>query len=194
LILTTTLATFGFLLLSGLPANSVYPIGPLAVALIGFGTAGTMFAGTVGASSGVVDAEQGLAGGLVNMSRQIGAAIGAAVLLAIAESGQKVPGATTSISGDRDALRIAAVLALVAAVVAWHGIDRSADRRRRLRAPSGAVHRTSGFHEARDFVPAARLTSTNGFRDHAGTGRTPPRPVSSGLPATDIPPSTTRTE
>ncbi len=125
LVLTTLLATVGFLLLSGLPASSVYPIGPLAVALIGFGTAGTMFASTVGASSGVADSEQGMAGGLVNMSRQIGAAIGAAVLLAVAESGLKVSGATTSISGDRNALRVAAVLALVAAFVAWRGIERS---------------------------------------------------------------------
>jgi EmrB/QacA subfamily drug resistance transporter len=123
LMLTTTLATLGFLILSRLPETSDYPVVLLAVALIGFGTAGTMFASTVGASTGVIDTEQGLAGGLVNTSRQIGAAIGAAALLAVAEGGQKVLGVTTAISGDRHAMFAAAVVALTAAVVAWRGIE-----------------------------------------------------------------------
>src|SRR5207244_2365933 len=83
LLITTTVATMGFLILSRIPATGDYPVVLPAIALIGFGSAGTMFASTVGASTGVIDAEQGLAGGLVNTSRQIGAAIGAAALLAV---------------------------------------------------------------------------------------------------------------
>jgi EmrB/QacA subfamily drug resistance transporter len=121
LMLTTAMATVGFLILSQLPTTSDYPIVLLAVTLIGFGTAGTMFATTVGASTGVIDTEQGVAGGLVNTSRQVGAAIGAAVLLAVAEGVQKASGATT-ISGDRIAMLAAALVALTAAIVAWRGI------------------------------------------------------------------------
>jgi MFS family permease len=123
LMLTTAMATVGLLILSQLPTTSDYPIVLLAVTLIGFGTAGTMFASTVGASTGVIDTEQGVAGGLVNTSRQVGAAIGAAVLLAVAEGVQKASGVTTSISGDRNAMLGAALVALTAAIVAWRGIE-----------------------------------------------------------------------
>jgi EmrB/QacA subfamily drug resistance transporter len=142
LMLTTTMATFGFLILSRLPATSDYPVVLLAIALIGFGTAGTMFASTVGASTGVIQTEQGLAGGLLNTSRQIGAAIGAAVLLAVAEGGgQKVSGVTASISGDRHAMLAAALVALTAAVVAWRGIEAPHRGRNVLDPCAGAVER-----------------------------------------------------
>ena len=53
--------------------------------LIGFGTAGTALGSTVLASRGMADADQGLVGGMINTSRQIGAAVGAALLPAVAE-------------------------------------------------------------------------------------------------------------
>ena len=123
LMVTTTLATMGFLILSRISATGDYPVVLLAIALIGLGSAGTMFASTVGASTGVIDAEQGLAGGLVNTSRQIGAAIGAAALLAVTEGGQGVSRTTSSIPADRHAMLVAALVALTAAFVAWRGID-----------------------------------------------------------------------
>ena len=123
LMLTTAMATLGFLILSQLPTTSNYPIVLLAISLVGFGSAGTMFAGTVGASTRVTDSEQGVAGGLVNTSRQVGAAIGAALLLAVAEGVQRVSGATPSISGDRNAMLGAALVALTAVIVAWRGIE-----------------------------------------------------------------------
>jgi MFS family permease len=58
LMLTMAMATLGFLILSQLPTTSDYPIVLLAVSLIGFGTAGTMFASTVGASTRVIDTER----------------------------------------------------------------------------------------------------------------------------------------
>jgi EmrB/QacA subfamily drug resistance transporter len=141
LMLTTTMATLGFLILSRLTTTGDYPVVLLAVALIGFGTAGTMFASTVGASTGVIDTEQGRAGGLVNTSRQVGAAIGAAVLLAVAEGGRKVSGVTTSISGDRHAMLAAALVALTAAFVAWRGIEAPHRGRKVLDPCAGAVQR-----------------------------------------------------
>jgi MFS family permease len=141
LMLTTTTATLGFLILSRLPTTSDYPVVLLAVAAIGFGTAGTMFASTVGASNGVIDTEQGLAGGLVNTSRQIGAAIGAAGLLAVTEGGQKVSGVTTSISGDRHAMLAAALVALTAAFVAWRGVEAPHRGRNALDPCAGAEER-----------------------------------------------------
>jgi predicted MFS family arabinose efflux permease len=144
LMLTTTMATLGFLILSRLSTTGDYPVVLLAIALIGFGTAGSMFASTVGASTGVMQTEQGLAGGLVNTSRQIGAAIGAAVLLAVAEGGRRVSG-LTSISGDRHAMLAAALAALTAAIVAWRGIDAVRDGRRASpRACSGRVTPAAG--------------------------------------------------
>jgi len=122
LMLTATMTTFGLLLLAVATAVATYPIMLAAISLVGFGTAGTVFAATVGASNGVKDAEQGLAGGLVNMSRQIGAALGAAVLLAVAEMGSRGSGVLTSISADRAALLAAAAVALLAVLVAWLGV------------------------------------------------------------------------
>ena len=51
--------------------------------LVGFGTAGLAFAAMVTASGGVSNDNQGLVGGVINNSRQIGAAIGATLLPAV---------------------------------------------------------------------------------------------------------------
>jgi len=57
------------------------------VVLIGFsGRWGTVFGTTVMAASGMAQADQGLVGGVVNTTRQVGAAIGVAVLVAIARA------------------------------------------------------------------------------------------------------------
>ncbi|HUY55640.1 MAG TPA: MFS transporter [Candidatus Nanopelagicaceae bacterium] len=141
LMLTATTTGLGLLMLAGATAVGTYPIMLAAVSLVGFGTAGTIFAATVGASNGVSDAAQGLAGGLLNMSRQIGAAIGAAVLLSLAEMGPRASGVITSVAGDREAMLAAAAVALVAVLVAGFGVRMSLSRpgrRRPSRHPIGA--------------------------------------------------------
>ncbi|MGH3204219.1 MAG: MFS transporter [Streptosporangiaceae bacterium] len=120
LILTAAATAVGFAILSHLPAAGYSPI-LLVVMLIGFGTAGTAFGSVVLASRGMADSDQGLVGGMINTSRQIGAAVGAALLPAVAEvvsagSGQGPAG----VPGDRAAMLTAALAAVAATAVAWH--------------------------------------------------------------------------
>jgi hypothetical protein len=87
------------------------------VMLVGFGTAGTAFGTMVTATHGVADGDQGLVGGVINTSRQVGAAIGAALLPAVAEAvdhGNQAAGA----GGDRAAMLAGAVAAALALAVA----------------------------------------------------------------------------
>ena len=114
LVLTAAAAAAGFLVLTRLPATGYSPV-LFVVTLIGFGTAGTALGSTVLASRGMADADQGLVGGMVNTSRQIGAAVGAALLPAVAQS---VSGGI-GVSGDRAAMFAAALAALAATAVAW---------------------------------------------------------------------------
>jgi EmrB/QacA subfamily drug resistance transporter len=114
LVVTAAATAIGFLVLTHLPATGYSPV-LFVVTLIGFGTAGTAMGSTVLASRGMADADQGLVGGMINTSRQIGAAVGAALLPAVA---QGVSGGT-GVSGDRVAMLTAAVAALAATGVAW---------------------------------------------------------------------------
>ena len=114
LVLTAAAAATGFLVLTRLPATGYSPV-LFVVTLIGFGTAGTALGSTVLASRGMADADQGLVGGMINTSRQIGAAVGAALLPAVAEAVSRGIG----VSGDRAAMFAAALAALAATAVAW---------------------------------------------------------------------------
>jgi EmrB/QacA subfamily drug resistance transporter len=116
LVLTGASAAIGFAVLTRLPAGGYSPV-LLVVMLIGLGTAGTAFGSVVLASRGMADSDQGLVGGMINTSRQIGAAVGAALLPAVAEA---VSGGQTGVSGDRAAMLTAGLAALAATAIAWH--------------------------------------------------------------------------
>ncbi len=113
LVLTGAAAAVGFAVLTQLPADGYSPV-LFVVTLIGFGTAGTALGSTVLASRGMADADQGLVGGVINTSRQIGAAVGAALLPAVAEG---VSGGI-GVSGDRAAMFTATLAALTATAIA----------------------------------------------------------------------------
>jgi EmrB/QacA subfamily drug resistance transporter len=115
LMLTGFAAALGFAALIRLPAGGYNPLLTVVI-LVGFGTAGTAFGSIVIASRGMADSDQGLVGGVINTSRQIGAAVGAALLPAVAESVSDGAG----VSGDRAAMLAATVAALAATAVAWH--------------------------------------------------------------------------
>jgi EmrB/QacA subfamily drug resistance transporter len=117
LILTSAVATAGFLALTRLPAGGGYSPLLAAVMLVGFGTAGTAFGTMVTASAGVADGDQGLVGGVISTSRQVGAAIGAALLPAVAEAVSH--GSRAAAGGDRAAMLTAAAAAALATVIAW---------------------------------------------------------------------------
>jgi nitrate/nitrite transporter NarK len=111
-------AFLGFLLLTQLPQSGGYNPALAAVTLVGFGTAGTAFASMVGATTGMDDADQGFVGGAIN-TRQIGAAVGAALLPAVVEAVNR-GGATGDVAGDRTAMLVAAVVAGIAMLTAFH--------------------------------------------------------------------------
>jgi EmrB/QacA subfamily drug resistance transporter len=111
-------ATIGFAALTQLPAVGYSPI-LFVVILVGIGGAGTAFGSIVLASRELADGDQGLAGGVVNTSRQVGAAVGAALLPAVA-------GSISGVSGDRAAMLAATVAALAATAVSWHAARQAA--------------------------------------------------------------------
>jgi EmrB/QacA subfamily drug resistance transporter len=120
LVVATAATGVGFLVLSHLPSSGHFSPLFVAVVLVGFGTVGTVFGTTVMAASGMAQAQQGLVGGVVNTTRQVGAAVGVAVLVAIAEGAHARVGIAT-VSGDRTALLVAALVGLIGTVVAWFG-------------------------------------------------------------------------
>src|SRR5665647_847160 len=118
LVLSGAAATAGFLVLTQLPAGGHYSPVMAAVMLVGFGTAGTAFGTMVIASGGVREHDQGVVGGVINTSRQIGAALGAALLPAVAFAfGHGGP--TVGVNGARAAMLAGAVIAALATLVAW---------------------------------------------------------------------------
>ncbi len=111
-------ATVGFAALTQLPAVGYSPL-LFVVILVGIGGAGTAFGSIVLASRELADGDQGLAGGVVNTSRQVGAAVGAALLPAVADS-------VSGVSGDRAAMLAATAAALAATAVSWHAARQAA--------------------------------------------------------------------
>jgi EmrB/QacA subfamily drug resistance transporter len=118
LVLTGVVAAAGFAVLTQLPTAGHYSPVLAAVMLVGFGTAGTAFGTMVIATAGVAGAEQGVVGGVINTSRQVGAALGAAALPAIAAAVGHDP-VTATATGTRAAMLAGAVASALAAVIAW---------------------------------------------------------------------------
>src|SRR5262249_59926666 len=101
--------------LSGVIGSGHSVVTVVALFAIGLGTGGTAFAATIAGCGCLAEVEQGLVGGLINSSRQIGWALGVAALLAVATSASAhdVSGET----GYRAALLLAAGLAPAAFLV-----------------------------------------------------------------------------
>jgi EmrB/QacA subfamily drug resistance transporter len=119
LVVAGTTAAAGLLLLGLALESRSYPVLVVALMLAGYGTATGAFGATVAATQGVADGEQGLAGGLVNMSRQVGAALGVAVVAAVIGTGATSGG---SVASDRSAVLVTAAAAALAGVLALRGI------------------------------------------------------------------------
>ncbi len=120
LIASTFSAGVGFLLLTDLPSSGHFSAVFAAVILVGFGTVGAVMGTTIMAAQGMAEEDQGLVGGVINTTRQVGAALGVAVLIALAEGAHAASGAS-SVHGDRVAMAVAACIALSGTLVAMSG-------------------------------------------------------------------------
>jgi hypothetical protein len=87
------LAAIGIAVLFRFDATSHYPILGLVLLAIGFGSTNVIFGGTVAGSAGVPNSEQGVAGAVVSAARQIGAAVGVAVVISVVAIGAGSPAA-----------------------------------------------------------------------------------------------------
>ena len=170
LVLTGVVAAAGFAVLTQLPADGHYSPVLAAVMLVGFGTAGTAFGTMVIATAGVAGAEQGVVGGVINTSRQIGAAVGAAALPAIAAAVSH-DSVTATAQGTRAAMLAGSVAAALAAVIAWRSIRpaRSSPAAARVVVPAGLTPAQLGLEE---LTPARQTAAGQGLLARSG-GRTP---------------------
>jgi EmrB/QacA subfamily drug resistance transporter len=118
----SAVATAGMAWLSRLPLHSAYPahiLGPTLV--IGAGMGLMMLPTSEAATAGLDHRDAGLASGLFNTSRQIGGAIGLAVLVTIADTTARHSDLTgvaaATVHGYRAALLVAAAISLAATLV-----------------------------------------------------------------------------
>ncbi|MFD1678028.1 MFS transporter [Alicyclobacillus fodiniaquatilis] len=118
-----TISAIGVAWLSKLtvaPDYSFHVLGPTLVA--GLGMSLMVLPVTVAATTGIEASDAGLASGLVNMGRQIGGAIGLAVLVAISSAATRHAGlrspAAGMVQGYHMALLICAGISLLSAIIA----------------------------------------------------------------------------
>jgi EmrB/QacA subfamily drug resistance transporter len=115
------LATAGLLLLTQLPVDGSYLVNVLpALLLSALGLGGVFMPLTLIATTGLDDADQGLASGLFNTSQQIGGALGLAVLSTIATAQTKSAGGSqvhALVTGFHWAFGIGAVVTVAALAV-----------------------------------------------------------------------------
>ncbi|AGL17246.1 MFS transporter [Actinoplanes sp. N902-109] len=117
----------GALVLAASAANPVVRAG--ALLLFGTGVSFTLPALVVGVAATVPAELAGIGGGALNSARQVGAALGVAVL------GSMLAAAPTTAAGTRTALGVTGLVLLAGAVVAGAGLgERPVSRRRRPRA------------------------------------------------------------
>lgn len=113
------LAAVGSFLLSRAPVDASYVADVLPGFLaLGFGIGMTFVAVSVAAMAEVAESVAGLASGMMTTAHELGAAIGVAVLAAVAASGADEATQAQIVDGHHDALIVAAFIALTGAVVA----------------------------------------------------------------------------
>jgi MFS family permease len=133
--------TAGLLLFSQVPADGGYVVHVLPAALLTAAGLGAAFVPvTITAMAGVEPREAGLASGLVNTSRQVGGALGLAILATVATAhtnalaGGGNPSASALTEGFQRAFEVGAGFALAGALVAIVALPQV----KRQRAPGAA--------------------------------------------------------
>ena len=119
LLATTGVSAIGQGVLAAVIGSGDQVLTGAALFAVGFGTGGTAFAATVAGCGCVAELEQGLVGGLINSSRQIGSALGVAALVDVATSvtAHHLPDEAALAMGYRAAIVFAAGLATAAFLV-----------------------------------------------------------------------------
>ncbi len=151
MVLGTTVAIIGLALATQVGAHSSYGQIFISLVLIGAGSGSTLVALTSASLADVEPEIAGAASGLVNVSQQLGAAVGLAVLVTVFNSvaghAQLVPGATSpaAVHALRDVFIVTGLFALGALATVVFGVDRKA----RAEAPD-----ESSKFEAHDDVEA----------------------------------------
>jgi EmrB/QacA subfamily drug resistance transporter len=126
-----TVAIVGLALATQIGAHTTYPQIVVSLVLIGAGFGATLVALTSASLADVEPEIAGAASGLVNVSQQLGAAIGIAVLVTVFNSvaghAQLVPGATTpaAVHALRAVFVVTGIFALAGLATIVFGVDRS---------------------------------------------------------------------
>jgi EmrB/QacA subfamily drug resistance transporter len=122
----------GIAALITLPRHGTAPVIIAGALAINFADVVAIVMINVGATAGLPDSQQGLAGGILNTSQQLGAALGVAVFAAIATARTHTltaagehPTANALVSGYRYSLATAVLLCLVTAALTWVGLRAS---------------------------------------------------------------------
>ena len=156
---STLIAAAGLGLLLRFPATSTYPLLGVVLFVVGIGTTSTAFAATVAGSAGVTDDEQGLSSALINAARQVGAALGVAILLSVAAARTQGRTSTAALAdGYRTAMAVVAGLALAAAVISVR-LARERTSRRGVVGPTGNGTSGNGSTRSRDVGERPVLSS-----------------------------------
>ena len=112
-------AAVGSFLLSRAPVDASYAADVLPGFIgLGFGIGMTFVAVSVAAMADVKEAVAGLASGMMTTAHELGAAIGVAVLAAVASAGADGASQAQIVDGHHDALVVAGVIAIAGAVIA----------------------------------------------------------------------------
>jgi EmrB/QacA subfamily drug resistance transporter len=139
------LLMLGLLLLSQISTSGGFVSDLLpGTVVVGFGIVLILVAGTIAATAGVSNSEQGLASGLFNTSQQVGAALGLAILVAastartktlVESAGNSPPELRTALTeGFQYALTISVSFPIAGVLVALFVIRESECRRAKTRA------------------------------------------------------------
>jgi MFS family permease len=132
MVIGSTVAIVGLALATQVGPHTPYSQIVVSLVLIGAGFGATLVALTSASLADVEPEIAGAASGLVNVSQQLGAAIGLAVLVTVFNSvaghAQLVPGDTTpaSVHALRDVFYVTGIFALGALATVVFGVDRSA--------------------------------------------------------------------
>jgi MFS family permease len=137
LLATTAMSAIGHGVLAAVIVSGDHALTGAALFVIALGTGGTAFAATVAGCGCVAQLERGLAGGLINSSRQIGSALGVAALVDVATSvtAHHLPDPAALAIGYRAAFVVATGLAMAAFLVSVAFIPTDRPRRSPARVP-----------------------------------------------------------